>query len=83
MNPRVKSVSCSENYRLNLIFTNGEEGLFDCSNLLEFGVFQELKDPSYFQSVSVVNGTVVWPNEQDLCPDTLYEESIKCARQNA
>jgi hypothetical protein len=29
----------------------------------------------------VVDGTVAWPNEQDICPDTLYIDSTKKAEQ--
>ena len=77
MNPRVKQVSPSTNYKLVLKFTNGEKGVFDCSNLLEFGVFRELKNKNYFNQVKVIDGTVVWPHEQDICPDTLYLDSLK------
>lgn len=77
MNPRVKSVRVQDNYRLALVFTNGESGVFDCSSLLGFGVFQELQDPAYFREARVEYGTVVWPNEQDICPDTLYTDADK------
>ena len=76
MNPRVKTVVPIADYRLNLIFSNGEERIYDCSHLLNFGVFQELQNLEYFKKVSVQYGTVVWPHEQDICPDTLYEDSV-------
>ena len=76
MNPRISKASATDNYRLHLVFTNGEHGIYDCSNLLDFGVFKELKDKNYFNRVSVEGGTVVWPHEQDICPDTLYLDSI-------
>lgn len=79
MNPRVKSVTASENYKLEIVFTNGEIGVYDCSGLLNFGVFRELREPSYFKQVKAEGGTVLWPNEQDICPDTLYEDSKKLA----
>lgn len=72
MNPRVLSVTPTDHYTLQLIFTNGEKGEYDCSDLLTFGVFSELKDQKYFKQVKVVDGTVAWPHEQDICPDTLY-----------
>jgi hypothetical protein len=83
MNPRVQSVVPSADYRLRLTFSNGEIGVFDCAHLLTFGVFQEFKDLDYFLRASVANGTVVWPNEQDICPDTLYEDSVKLVSQPA
>ena len=77
MNPRVSHVFPTDDYKLRLVFKNGERGLYDCSDLLNFGVFQELRDLNYFKQVQVLDGTVVWPHEQDLCPDTLYLDSVK------
>jgi len=79
MNPRVTSVVPESSFRLSLRFTNGELGLYDCSPLLDFGVFKELRDPDYFRQVVAAGGTVVWPHEQDICPDTLYEDSQRGA----
>jgi len=80
MNPRVRSVRPTDDYTLELTFTNGETGVYDCRPLLGFGVFQELRDINYFRSARVENGTVTWPHEQDICPDTLYEESRRAVR---
>jgi len=79
MNPRVKTAVARDDYKLEITFTNGEVGIFDCSHLLTFGVFRELDDIRYFRRARVLHGTVVWPNEQDICPDTLYEDSAKVA----
>ncbi len=77
MNPRIKKVIPTEDYKLRLIFTNDQKGIYDCSGLLDFGVFQELRDKNYFKQVRVLDGTVIWPHEQDICPDTLYLDSEK------
>ncbi|MCQ8102888.1 DUF2442 domain-containing protein [Methylomonas sp. SURF-2] len=79
MNPRVKSVQASDDYSLMLEFTDGSQGVYDCTPLLGFGVFKELRDRQYFKRVAVVDGTVVWPHGQDICPDTLYLDSVKRA----
>ena len=77
MNPRVAEVVPKEGFKLQLAFSNGEYGLYDCSGLLDFGVFRELQDKNYFNQVKILDGTVVWPHEQDICPDTLYLDSEK------
>ena len=83
MNPRVKSVEPLSDHKLFITFTNDEVGVYDCSDLLDFGVFRQFRDEGYFQSARAEHGTVVWPNGQDICPDTLYEESEKLsARPN-
>ena len=77
MNPRISQVDASYDYQLKLTFTNGEHGSYDCAHLLEFGVFQELKDTYYFKQAKVIDGTVAWSHGQDICPDTLYLDSVK------
>ena len=77
MNPRVKSVKAIQDYKLDIIFDSDEEKIFNCSHLLDFGVFKELQDKSYFQQVQCKHGTVAWPHDQDICPDTLYLDSTK------
>jgi len=79
VNPRVRGVVAKQDYQLEITFSNGETGVFDCAPLLAFGVFVELQDVTYFKQARVEGGTVVWPHEQDVCPDTLYEESRKVA----
>ncbi|MEI2737150.1 MAG: DUF2442 domain-containing protein [Chitinophagaceae bacterium] len=77
MNPRISEVAPTDDYKLRLTFTNGERGIYDCTGLLNFGVFRELGDKNYFKQARVSDGTVVWPHEQDICPDTLYLDSEK------
>lgn len=62
MNPRVSKVYPTDDDKLKLVFGNGERGLYDCSGLLNCGVFQELRDVSYFKHVRVLDGTVamIW-----------------------
>ena len=77
MNPGIVGDVPTDDYKSTLIFSNGERGLYDCSPLLDFGVFQELRNMNYFKQAKVDHGTVVWPHEQDICPDTLYLDSEK------
>ena len=75
MNPRVTKLEAIEDYRVFLEFKNGEHRIYDFTPLLDFGIFKELKDLHYFQKVKIENGTISWPNGQDICPDTLYLDS--------
>lgn len=77
MNPRVKLVVALDDYTLKITFLNGETGIYDCAPLFDFGVFRELREINYFKQARAVGGTVAWPHEQDICPDTLYEDSRK------
>jgi hypothetical protein len=62
-------------YRLQLRFEDGVEGVVDLAPQLSFqGVFEPLRDPNYFAQVRVDPelGTIAWPNGADLDPDVLY-----------
>lgn len=74
MNPRVTAVEAMDGFCVHLSFANGEQKLFDMTPYLDKGVFRELTDPAYFKAVRVCGGSICWPHEQDLCPDTLYEK---------
>jgi hypothetical protein len=76
MNPRPIEVKALSDYKLEIEFSNHEVRVFDMRTHLDFGVFKELKDVSYFNQARIEHGTVCWPHEQDVCPDTLYEESV-------
>jgi hypothetical protein len=77
MNPRVKEVNPNPDFTLTLLFTNGEQGIFDVKPYLETGIFKELKNPALFKEVKPFLGSIQWKNGQDLCPDTLYLDSEK------
>jgi hypothetical protein len=75
--PRVIKVKPLENHELELLFSNHETRIFDIKPYLIKGIFSELADETVFNSVKSFNGTVVWSNELDFCPDTLYIDSVK------
>lgn len=76
MNPRITTVKPYPAHRLLLTFDNGEVRLFDVNPYLDLGIFKELRDPHCFNSVRSFLGSIQWANGQDLCPDTLYVESV-------
>ena len=63
-------------YRLHLEFENSEKRIFDVSPYLENGIFCQLKDPSVFYRAYIDGGTVAWPGEIDIAPETLYDDSV-------
>ena len=76
LGPRVSAVTPTEDYTLLLTFTNGEQRVFDVTPLLEMPAFKQLANKIFFQSVKVAYGSVLWPQDIDYCPDTLYMESV-------
>ena len=72
----VKDVKPLPDFRLLITFENGEERMFNVEPYLDKGVFRELRNESLFSSVHVSFDTVEWANGADLCPETIYSESI-------
>ena len=73
---KVIAARANEDFSLDLKFNDGSVRRFDVKPYLDYGVFTELKDLHYFKQVRIAFGTVQWPHEQDISPDTLYLESV-------
>lgn len=71
---KVTAVMANDDYTLDLRFSDGSVKRFDVKPYLKYEVFKELKDLSYFKQVRLAFGTVQWPHEQDISPDTLFLE---------
>jgi hypothetical protein len=72
---KVIAVKANDDFSLELKFKDDSIRKFDARPYLDVGVFTELKDIGYFKQVRIAFGTVQWPHEQDISPDTLYIES--------
>lgn len=73
----VVSVKPLSDHWLHIKFDNGVEGEIDVASLVSLhGVFEPLRDPTYFRQVAVHPelGVVCWPNGADLDSDVLYGE---------
>lgn len=42
-----------------------------------YGVFEKLKNPDFFNQLSITEGFVCWGEEIDLAPDRMYQEILK------
>ena len=63
-------------------FEDGTAADVDLSYLLAYGgVFEPLRDPDYFRCLRADQeaGTIVWPNDADIAPETLYAAALNGA----
>lgn len=72
MTPDVVKVAATPDFSLVAEFETGERRRFDMRPYLDYPAFSALKDPGMFMRAHVEHGTVVWTDEIDLSPDTLY-----------
>jgi len=76
----VIKVETRDDYRLILTFENGEVREFDCKRIVNEKPFVPLADSFIFRQARIEYGTVVWPGEIDIAPETLYLDSIKISQ---
>jgi hypothetical protein len=79
----VTRVTATDDFQLALEFENGECRVFDMKPNLAKRPFVLLSDIAIFKLARVENGTVTWPGDLDIAPETLYEESVACRTQAA
>lgn len=74
MAPDVKAAIPLDPYVVRVVFSDGEVRDVDVEPLLSGPVFQPLRDPAIFASVTVDESgdTICWPNGADLDPDVIY-----------
>ena len=76
----VKSVEPQDGYVLLVTFVNGERKTYDCSPLLDEGVFKQLKDPEVFKMAHVDIDTVAWNDNLDIALEELYQNGVTIDR---
>lgn len=72
----VISVITHDDYTLELVFENGDKRLFDMKPLFDKKPFIKLFNSPLFFKASVQYGTVVWPGNIDIAPETLWCRSV-------
>jgi len=71
-----------DGYAVHVRFEDSTSADIDLSYLLDYGgVFERLRDPEYFRQLRADPdaGTIVWPNEADIAPETLYAHAQRRA----
>ena len=72
----VVKVQTTPDFQLELDFNNGEHRRFDMRPLLTMRPWNRIATAQLFHSAKVEYGTVIWPGEIDIAPETLYDDSI-------
>ena len=75
----VISVTPRKDNTLLLVFENNEQRFFDMTPYLNEKPFTKLKKSPLFMKAKVLYGTVVWPGNIDIAPETLWDNSTAVA----
>ena len=72
----VIKVNAKSDFTLELEFENGEQRIFDMKQYLRKKTYHCLTSFGLFGCASIDYGTVVWPGNIDIAPETLYDASV-------
>ncbi len=75
-----------EGYAVHVRFEDSTSADVDLSYLLDYGgIFEPLRDLDYFRQLKADRdaGTIVWPNQADIAPETLYAHAQRHANAAA
>lgn len=84
--PLLTEATPLDGYLVHVRFEDGTAADVDLSYLLEYGgVFEPLRDLNFFRKLRAdpEAGTVVWPNQADIAPETLYAQAQRRAAATA
>jgi hypothetical protein len=70
----VTSARPLDDFRVEVRFDDGREGIADLMEALDGPMFEPLKNPDVFKTLRVDEElqTIVWPNGADLAPEYIY-----------
>ncbi|MDO4280800.1 MAG: DUF2442 domain-containing protein [Peptococcaceae bacterium] len=72
----VTAVEPHEDYTLTVTFVTGEKKRYDVRPLLKYPAFAPLKNLDLFMQAHVECATVVWNDDLDIAPESLYDKGI-------
>jgi hypothetical protein len=75
-----------DGYSVHVRFEDGTTADVDLSYLLDYGgVFEPLRERAFFARLraDAEAGTIVWPNDADIAPETLYAHAQQRAATTA
>lgn len=73
----VISVKTRDDYTLELVFENGDKRIFDMKPFFDKKPFAKLLNSPLFFKASIQYGTVIWPGNIDIAPETLWIRSVR------
>ena len=67
--------------RVRVVFDNCVSGIFDCAYLLKDPYWAKLSSPAFFRQVKAECGTLCWPEDIDVPPESVWEDVSRSMAQ--
>lgn len=69
--PRIAHIEPRDDHTITITLADGQSGRFDMKEYLDLEVFRPLRDLEYFHQVRNHGRYLCWPDDQDLCADSI------------
>lgn len=69
------SAQALPDFCVRVVFDSGAAGVFDCKPLLSQSYWKRLADPAFFRLVRAEYGTLIWPDDIDISPEDVWENT--------
>ena len=63
--------------QVKVVIDNGVSGTFDCTYLLKDPYWAKLESPAFFRQVKAECGTLCWPEDMDMSPESVWEDVFR------
>ena len=73
----VKRAVPISDHEVHVVFDTGDSGVFDCRPYFSDPYWKRLADPAFFRLVRVEFGTLVWPDDIDMAPEDVWENTVR------
>ena len=67
----------SGDFDIEVEFDTGERGVFNCEYLVKDPYWTLLADPAFFKTAHAEYGTIVWNDNIDVAPESVWERTVK------
>ena len=63
-------------FNIAVTFEDGTTGTFDFSPYADYACYRQLKSEGLFSLVRADHGTVAWPGDIDIAPETVWTNAV-------
>jgi hypothetical protein len=74
---KATDVKAIGNYKIMVAFDDGISGIVDLIDLIQKGIFRELKDPNFFAKVYTTGEAIAWSDDLEIDALNVYAKIVK------
>lgn len=82
-NIKIEEIKIITDLCMLVTFNNGEKRIFDAKKILNYPVYESLKDYEIFKQAYIEHGVIIWENGKiDISPEMVYNNSYVYEQEN-